>query len=169
MTPVPPPNFAPPEEPPLSPWLGGHRGPALSPSHAAMPVTMSGAPVRHSARPESMPPESTATADPLPAAASQSTPAQSVPERPAPPKASETTLHGLPIRVPMARLPAEALAVGNEPVASATPTERDPEKVSASMAAYGRGLTGRPGSPPPASAPSTSQSPYPPMPSSGNS
>jgi hypothetical protein len=63
--------------------------------------------------------------------------------------------------VPLARLPAEALAAV-EPEADETPTERDPAIVSASMAAYARGLGGR------TPDGSQTQPPYPPMTSTGN-
>jgi hypothetical protein len=47
----------------------------------------------------------------------------------------------------MSRIPAEAVAAGlkqnGDDPEEVKPIERDPEKVSATMAAYARGLTGR--------------------------
>jgi signal transduction histidine kinase len=84
------------------------------------------------------------------------------PQAPAPPPAPAAeqvkTTHGLPKRVPLARLPAEAM----DDVPEATsPAERDPSRVSASMVAYARGIGGRgaPGSAP--------QTPYTPPSSTG--
>ena len=70
---------------------------------------------------------------------------------------SQTT-HGLPKRVPLARLPAEAM---DEAPEATSPAERDPSRVSASMVAYARGIGGRgaPGSAP--------QTPYTPPSSTG--
>jgi hypothetical protein len=75
----------------------------------------------------------------------------------APPTGRTQTTHGLPKRVPLARLPAEAM---DETPEEAVPAERDPSRVSASMVAYARGIGGRgaPGSAP--------QTPYTPPPTS---
>ena len=50
---------------------------------------------------------------------------------------SATTLHGLPKRVPLARLPTEAMEQAPDEPSSMV---RDPSRVSASMAAYARGI-----------------------------
>jgi signal transduction histidine kinase len=84
--------------------------------------------------------------------------APATPPAPAAEQAKPKTAHGLPKRVPLARLPAEAM----DDVPEATsPAERDPSRVSASMVAYARGIGGRgaPGSVP--------QTPYTPPSSTG--
>ncbi|MEY9860874.1 signal transduction histidine kinase [Catenulispora sp. GAS73] len=84
------------------------------------------------------------------------------PQAPAPPPAPAAeqvrTTHGLPKRVPLARLPAEAM---DDVPEETSPAERDPSRVSASMVAYARGIGGRgaPGSVP--------QTPYTPPSSTG--
>ena len=77
---------------------------------------------------------------------------------PAAEQAKPKTTHGLPKRVPLARLPAEAM---DEQPEQTSPAERDPSRVSASMVAYARGIGGRgaPGSAP--------QTPYTPPSSTG--
>ncbi|ACU72221.1 putative sensor with HAMP domain [Catenulispora acidiphila DSM 44928] len=77
---------------------------------------------------------------------------------PAQERTESKTTHGLPKRVPLARLPAEAM---DEEPEAASPAERDPSRVSASMVAYARGIGGRgaPGSAP--------QTPYTPPSSTG--
>jgi hypothetical protein len=77
---------------------------------------------------------------------------------PAQPQIKLRTAHGLPKRVPLDRLPAEALTEQSE--VEAAPAERDPSRVSASMAAYVRGIGGH-------NAPGASQIPYTPSPNSG--
>ncbi|MBS2553463.1 nitrate- and nitrite sensing domain-containing protein [Catenulispora sp. NL8] len=107
---------------------------------------------------------------PRPAAPAQQASFQAQPALPTAPAAPATppapaaeqpklkTTHGLPKRVPLARLPAEAM--DDEPEV-ASPAERDPSRVSASMVAYARGIGGRgaPGSAP--------QTPYTPPSSTG--
>ncbi|MFL6114196.1 MAG: nitrate- and nitrite sensing domain-containing protein, partial [Catenulispora sp.] len=86
----------------------------------------------------------------------------------APPNPPRRTLHGLPKRVPLDRLPAEAMGELPEAVA-ANPAERDPSRVSASMAAYARGIGGRAtGAPRPPARPGSPQPPYTPTSSTGN-
>ena len=84
---------------------------------------------------------------------------QTEPEpEPARPQIKLRTAHGLPKRVPLDRLPAEALTDPSQ--VEAAPAERDPSRVSASMTAYVRGIGGR-------GAPGVSQIPYTPSPNSG--
>ncbi|OLE20855.1 MAG: hypothetical protein AUG49_23480 [Catenulispora sp. 13_1_20CM_3_70_7] len=84
------------------------------------------------------------------------------------PNPPRRTMHGLPKRVPLDRLPAEAMGELPEAVA-ANPAERDPSRVSASMAAYARGIGGRAApAPRPPARPGTPQPPYTPTSSTGN-
>ncbi|WP_370366228.1 nitrate- and nitrite sensing domain-containing protein [Catenulispora sp. GP43] len=95
----------------------------------------------------------------LPIAAQAPVPAQQPAPAPAPAEQVRVkTTHGLPKRVPLARLPAEAM---DEAPEATSPAERDPSRVSASMVAYARGIGGRgaPGSAP--------QTPYTPPSSTG--
>jgi hypothetical protein len=93
----------------------------------------------------------------LPTAAQVPTQDQA-PAAPAVQPVKTQTTHGLPKRVPLARLPAEAM---DDTPEAASPAERDPSRVSASMVAYARGIGGRgaPGSAP--------QAPYTPPSSNG--
>jgi signal transduction histidine kinase len=81
------------------------------------------------------------------------------PSRPQPPVPAETTLHGLPKRVPLARLPLEALEEQDTPDAE---DQRDSSQVSSVLAAYARGIGGH--NPDTA----TSATPRPPTTTSGN-
>jgi signal transduction histidine kinase len=94
----------------------------------------------------------------LPTASAQAVPRPAPAPSPAAEQARSKTTHGLPKRVPLARLPAEAM---DEQPEATSPAERDPSRVSASMVAYARGIGGRgaPGSAP--------QTPYTPPSSTG--
>lgn len=124
---------------------------------------------------------------PTPVAATPVPAPAPVPPPPPAPEPTKTTIHGLPIRVPQTSLPAEARAAGANSAPPATPTERDPRRVSATMAAYARGLNSRPGQPGAGGQPAPQyrasgyygvptndsdddyeQHPYPPMPNTGN-
>ncbi len=101
-------------------------------------------PTRPMTEPMTEPPAEALNGSPPEPAAEPST------ESPAPPPIP-TTVNGLPVRVRQSRLPAEAR---RRPATSQKPEtggpaepddEYDPERVSATMAAYARGLTGRGG------------------------
>jgi hypothetical protein len=80
--------------------------------------------------------------------------------RPAGGATAGTTLHGLPKRVPLARLPAEAF-----PEAQDTPSaedQRDSSQVASVLAAYARGIGGH------SSEGASSVPPYPPTTTTGN-
>jgi signal transduction histidine kinase len=123
------------EQPPPSPRLGG-------------PVQ--GAPAEQAGQPWATDPAQPTPAAPSPATSSDRLLAST----------ESTTIHGLPKRVPLARLPAEALAGPEAPPTS--PVDRDPARTSASMASYARGLSGRSPDEPAA------YSPYPQISSPGN-
>ena len=61
-----------------------------------------------------------------------------------------TTLHGLPKRVPLARLPAEAV---QEEVAPDAEDQRDSSQVASVLAAYARGIGGNSSEPAPGPTP----------------
>ncbi|MEY9892068.1 signal transduction histidine kinase [Catenulispora sp. MAP5-51] len=151
-------------EPPAPP---SHQGQPSFQSHPAYPAgptpggqqpSFQGQPSYQSRPPAPVQP-SFQTQPALPTAAPA--PVAYQPPAPAPAAAEQVrvqTTHGLPKRVPLARLPAEAM---DEAPEATSPAERDPSRVSASMVAYARGIGGRgaPGSAP--------QTPYTPPSSTG--